>query len=126
MNRSHETGRQGDIYFRLDAGADSAFGDVLMNAGPPIRDPWSPNFRPANVTPPGTIPIPRWLSIRWVKVENGYVSGRIERYTDPLCNCDVRTTFLGRLRGNRIEGGYTTRGIGRSYESGGRFSVHRR
>jgi len=56
----------------------------------------------------------------------GLLSGEIEPYTDPLCSCLVRTSFLGRLEGTRFEGTYTTRGTAREYQSGGRWSAQRK
>jgi hypothetical protein len=50
------------------------------------------------------------LTIRLVRVSADTVSGVLDAYRDPQCDCPVETTFTGRLTGNTIAGTYTTRG----------------
>src|SRR6266487_3291139 len=91
---STETGRHGIISFHLDAGADSAQGQVLMY----LRQPSEPIWKGVGPTPGANPPEQtQWLSIRFVDVEGGSVSGAIEPYTDPVCDCSVVTTFLGKM-----------------------------
>ena len=106
---SRETGRSGSIVFNLDAGRDTATGDVVMV--PAERDrraysvdrslPRSPQMAPAEVIP-----------IRFVRVRGDRVMGRLDSYRAPECDCQVTTTFTGRRDGDRITGTYVTEGAG--------------
>jgi hypothetical protein len=49
------------------------------------------------------------LFIRFVNVEDNRVSGAMEPYPSPDCECMLHTTFTGLRRGNRIEGTFLTR-----------------
>jgi len=119
--RSDESGRLGTITFSLRAGADSAFGDVLMVP----RDNWN-------------MPLPvdakqdhflhahseRSLAVRFVRIEGGAVFGMLEPYVAPDWDCVVTTTFFGRREGNVISGTFVTRNeIG--WEQHGRWRVER-
>jgi hypothetical protein len=107
---SPTTGRSGSIQFTLHAGTDSAFGDVLMvprGMSQPIRrveDPAAPGAAARRE--------PSLLSISFVRVEGGSVSGRLDPYVDPDCSCTVETTFRGAASGDVIEGTFETRGPG--------------
>jgi hypothetical protein len=120
---SSQTGRHGRIWFRMAAGADSATGQVLMFLRSPSQAVWRGTGAPGETRRPSET---EWLSIRFVDVESDSVSGAIEPYTDPLCSCLVRTTFLGRFDGRHLEGTYTSRALAREYESGGRWSAQRK
>jgi len=67
--------------------------------------------------------VPRPLTIRFVRIAAGRVSGAIAPYTDPDCQCMVSTTFDGTLNGDRIEGTYRT--TGSSLQTTGRWQVRR-
>lgn len=99
------SGRSGSIVFRLTANADTARGDVVMI--PRERRP------PADGAPPSVgLPMPaspEVLSIAFVRAtQGGTVNGELRPYRDPDCDCQVQTTFAGRLQGNVIEGTYRT------------------
>ena len=106
---SQETGRSGSIVFNLDAGRDTASGDVVMV--PAERDrrsyqtdrslPRSPQMAPAEVIP-----------IRFVRVRGDRVTGRLEAYRAPECDCQATTTFTGRREGDRISGTHVTEAEG--------------
>ncbi|MFL5541102.1 MAG: hypothetical protein ACJ8J0_19085 [Longimicrobiaceae bacterium] len=101
------TGRSGSIVFHLTATADSAHGDVIMiprATGQPLQRATYPGQ--AVVQPAA----PRELTIRFARFEGERVTGQMDPYTDPDCSCPVRTTFEGTVRGNRIEGTFTTQG----------------
>jgi hypothetical protein len=49
------------------------------------------------------------LTIRFVRVEHGHVSGNLDPYADPQTGARLLTTFSGELSGNTIAGTYTTR-----------------
>ena len=95
--------RGGSIDFRLEAGKDTATGDILMiprDRGRPLEAYDRPTGRVPDPPPPRT------LTIRFVRVQGDTVSGRLEPYRDPTCGCRLVTTFRGRLRGNQLRGSY--------------------
>ena len=117
-----ESGRSGTILFRLEAGADTATGDVLMHiAGretaeilPFTGDPWS------------NVPEDRILTVSFVRAAGGTVYGRLDPYNDPVCGCEMKTTFTGRVKGNLIEGSYTSEHLNGGDRSEGLWRVVRR
>lgn len=119
---SAETGRSGSIVFRLRAGTDSASGDVIMSpARGPRGAPQEPNAAPAGQAPAA----PQVLAISFVRVEGGRVSGRLGRYQDPVCGCDLFTVFEGALKGDTLEGTYTSRHAGTQQVQSGQWLVRR-
>jgi len=120
---SAESGRSGSISFTLRAATDSAFGDVVMipaGLGRPLM-PW----RGENMTGAAQVPTPTVLTIRFVRVEQGHVSGTLDPYADPQTGSRLITTFSGELKGNTIAGTYTTRLPSGDAQSG-RWTVQRR
>ena len=100
------SGRSGSISFRLDAGRDSAFGDVVM-----IPQGSSEPLRAADrAAGQMNARQPLVLAIRFVRVAGTTLSGRLEPYTIPGCSCTLNTTFTGEMKGDVIEGTYTTNG----------------
>ncbi len=99
------SGRSGSIVFKLAAGADTAFGDVVMipkerrESRMPVQDP------SAGLPTPRT---PEVLSIAFVRATDGGLSGRLTPYRDPDCDCMLHTQFQGRIRGDMIEGTFTS------------------
>jgi hypothetical protein len=120
---SAESGRSGSISFTLRAAGDSAFGDVVMipsALGRPLV-PWrGENATGANQQPASTV-----LTIRFVRVEHGHVSGTLDPYADPQTGARLLTTFSGELNGNAITGTYTTRLLSGDTQTG-RWTVQRR
>ena len=121
---SRDTGRNGSIWFELIAGEDHAHGDVLMTprgrTEPYYRYPrtgWPGTGRPADLT--------QVLTIQFVRASDGTVGGRLEPYWDPDCQCEAITTFRGRLRGDRLEGTFSTR-LGLTGQAIGRWVAYRR
>jgi hypothetical protein len=95
--------RLGSIDFHLQTARDTAYGDAVM-----IPQGWD---RPLQVREarPGELPnagMPRPLVIRFVEVEGGAVSGEVESYFDPFCECRKITVFRGRLKGDTLLGTY--------------------
>ena len=114
------SGRSGTILFRLDAGQDTARGDVLMHiAGREtasmltMTDPW------ANVADD------QILTVTFVRAAGGAVHGRLDTYNDPVCGCEIRTTFTGRVKGNLVEGTYTSEHLNGADHTEGRWRVVR-
>ena len=122
---STETGRSGSIVFTLAAGRDTAHGDVVMvpRAFGVGRDP---DVRPSAVDIRQPPPRPQVLTIRFVQLSGGEVSGTLEPYRDPECGCTLYTVFRGRLARDRIEGTFTSRHGHTSITSTGRWGVRRR
>lgn len=118
---SGETGRGGSISFTLTANGDSAFGDVVMiprGFGRPLQ----PVDRPAGA------PAPRAavLTINFVRVTGARVVGTLAAYADPETGARLFTAFDGEVRGDVIEGTYTTHAAGATDEQTGQWKVTRR
>ncbi|HJQ53022.1 MAG TPA: hypothetical protein VJ825_04170 [Gemmatimonadaceae bacterium] len=108
---SPSTGRSGSIVFNLSPSGDAANGDVVM-----IPRGYGRALQPYNVgntasgagvqnTTPSQV-----LTIKLVRVSGDTVSGVLDAYRDPECDCPVQTTFVGRLNGDTIEGTFSTTG----------------
>ena len=96
---SVDTGRSGSIVFEFKAGGTEGYGDVLM---------WPVGSKDPNQTPEQAMnTMPQVIEINSVRSEGGYVTGVMNVYTDPRCNCDVRTTFSGSIDGDIIVGEFT-------------------
>lgn len=78
-----DSGRSGPVTFDLELGRHTADGTVLMGGETPLK-------------------------IQFVEVEGGTLSGKIDPYTDPACDCEVTTEFVGSLNGDSITGSFTT------------------
>jgi hypothetical protein len=117
---SFDRGRSGLIHFRLEAGTDSASGEVLMQprhsyaAGPRDGTPASP---PA--------PMSQALPIRFVLAEGDSVFGVLDPYDDPESGSTLVTRFAGRIVDDRIEGLYESVNTARRETYAGRWSVKR-
>lgn len=103
---SPATGRLGSIVFDLVAGEDHAHGDVLMIPRG-STDPYRPAQRPSG-DGRGPAEASQLLTIRFIRAEAGKVSGTLDPYWDPDCNCEVTTRFVGELRGDTVEGTFTS------------------
>lgn len=115
------SGRAGRIEFILAAGEGHAHGDVLM-VPRTTRNPYRP-WRETFTAP--TLALSEDLTIRFVAVENGEVTGELDPYRDPDCGCRAHTTFHGRLRGNVIEGTFVTFLDGHDDAQRGRWKAQR-
>ena len=116
------SGRSGSITFTLKAGTDSAFGDVLMipaGGQNPIVAADNPAEHRLHARSPQV------LQVSFVLIAEGHVSGTLEPYRAPDCDCLVRTTFTGSISGDVVEGSFVTRAPG-GYEQGGRWKVMRK
>ena len=119
---SQATGRYGSIRFTLAVNSDTAFGDVTMQ-------PRRTNLRAPSVsegstaTPP---PPPHLLKIAFVQATGDTVAGLLDPYEDPECACTLLTRFEGRLRGNRIDGRYSTKNMDTGAVTWGEWSVRRK
>jgi len=118
--QSAATGRSGSIVFNLSPSGDAAKGDVVMiprgygKALAPYGNSGTANA--GAVTTPTTgastegVQGSEVLTIRVVRVSGDSISGVLDPYRDPECDCPVATTFTGRLDGDTIEGAFSTSG----------------
>lgn len=118
-----EHGRSGALLFRIDAGDDEEVsGCALMRmagretaeALPMDGDLW------------GHIPPERLISVTFVHAADGTVRGTLGTHWDPVCGCELRTVFIGRIRGNTLEGTYTSEHLNGAEPHNGRWRVTRR
>jgi hypothetical protein len=102
---SNESGRSGSISFTVRASGDSAFGDVVMvsSAGEAIVPADIASGMHQMHAPSAAV-----LEIRFVNASGGEVQGALEPYVAPDCQCVVRTVFHGVVKGDRVDGIYTT------------------
>ena len=114
-------GRTGVISFQLAAGRDTASGDVLM-----FPRQGRPGMSATETRAPGASAVPQDLSIRFVRSAAGIVSGALDPYKDPDCDCVVTTTFEGRLKGDTIEGRYVSVRSGEAGMVRGNWKVQRK
>jgi hypothetical protein len=123
--QSQSTGRSGSIVFNLSPSGEAATGDVVMiprGYGKALV-PFSQNTA-AGATMQNTNNS-EVLTIKLVKVSGDTVSGVLDAYRDPQCDCPVETTFTGRLSGDTIDGTFTTRGTQANAPQTGTWRVKR-
>lgn len=121
---SAATGRSGSISFTLASNGDSAFGDVIMvprGFGRPLQalDRGAPYA--GAPTPRSSV-----LTIRFVRVAQGRVTGTLAPYADPETGGQLYTTFEGHLQGDAIDGTFTTRSAEGAGTQTGEWRVGRR
>jgi hypothetical protein len=121
---SRETGRSGSITFDMASEKDTAYCDVVMV--PKVAQTFNVathDRAASSVVQPPSFSQP--LRIRFIRLGERRVSGTLDPYTDPDCDCRVTTTFDGRITSaNTIEGTYITTGAGARI-SGGTWKVNR-
>jgi hypothetical protein len=104
---SPEAGRSGSIVFTFVADKNKAYGDVAMGR-PRLNPNLTAGGDPAPVS--GSLES-QLLKFKLVNVINGDVFGVLEPYTDPSCDCTVRTTFTGHIDDpGTIRGTFATTG----------------
>jgi hypothetical protein len=82
--------------------------------------------REGRVAAAGAQPRSAVLTINFVRVRGGRVSGTLAPYADPETDTRLVTTFDGRLSGDTIAGSYTTRGGSTGDSQSGQWAVTRR
>lgn len=123
---SRESGRTGSILFTLEAGSDTARGDVLMVPRewelPPQPRPGDPEAMSGRYDRPA-----QSLPIAFVHAMDGTVEGRLAPYRDPDCGCMLTTVFTGRLVDpNTFEGRFVSIHRETGHEARGWWRVRRR
>ena len=121
---SGDTGRTGSIRLTLDAEQGAVSGTVLMfpKGRSSAMEPANRQASPSTSAPRGGQP----LSIRFILIEDGMVSGTLEPYKDPECDCLLSTTFTGRVHGDVIEGSFVSHGGPAHVTQDGRWKVTRK
>ena len=115
---STETGRRGSIMFRLEAGKDSAQGDVLLTPDP-------------GHTAPSKLDEPWWktssqvLRISFVRCDVDEVSGWMQPYTDPESGELTHAEFTGYIRHDTLRGRYVALGETSKKRTTGTWTVIR-
>ena len=123
---SQSTGRSGSIVFNLSPSGDAASGDVVMvprGLDRPLTPYSAGNTSTAGVQAPPTSQV---LTIKLVRVSGDTVSGVLDAYRDPECDCPVVTTFTGTLNGDTIDGTFATRGSQAAGQQSGTWRVSRK
>ena len=116
-----QTGRTGSILFRLKAGTDSAYGDVVMI--PVGADEVKPQVLAQSVE--HSRRMPHLLRISFVRCEPGKVAGTLDPYSDPETGERVLTTFEGSLQGAEFQGTFSSLYPGSGRRLAGTWSVKR-
>jgi hypothetical protein len=114
-----QTGRAGSIIFRIEAGSDTAHGDVLM-----VPTQMNAPQRSAYEMPAPAME-PALLRVRFVQASAEVVRGEIAEYRDPQCGCRLRTTFEGTVHGDEISGTFTSVHLETALRQVGRWRVTR-
>jgi hypothetical protein len=124
---SPSTGRSGSIVFNLSPSGDAASGDVVM-VPRGLDRPLTP-YTAGNAAAVAGVQAPpssQVLTIKLVRVSGDTVSGVLDAYRDPQCDCPVVTTFTGNLTGDTIDGTFTTRGAQTAAPQSGTWRVTRK
>jgi hypothetical protein len=123
---SEATGRSGSIVFELKPGDRVARGDVLMipKGGLGAGTAGTQSSLPG--TSESLRTMPQVLKISFVSTSGDVLTGTIDPYQDPECNCEVRTTFVGKLSGDTVEGTFTTNPSGSAPLTTGRWKITRK
>ena len=102
-----DPGRHGLIDFTLAAGADQAFGDVLMTiAGRRDRYTAVHDETRWNGTP-GAV-YSDVLTIQFIRASDGGLRGVMTPYWDPERACEATATFYGAIGDGRMDGTFTS------------------
>lgn len=121
---SSATGRSGTIVFDLLAEVDTARGEVWMSVGE--------NANAGGYRPEGASAYFRAterlevLTIRFVRVQGGTLSGVLDPYRDPRTGVDLFTVFRGSLEGDVITGDFASTDPLTGDVSTGRWRVERK
>jgi hypothetical protein len=123
--QSPSTGRSGSIVFNLSPSGEAASGDVVM-----IPAGYGKALMPYSQSSTGGSTMQNTntsqvLTIKLVRVTGDTVSGVLDAYRDPQCDCPVETTFTGRLSGDTIDGTFSTRGTQANAPQMGTWRVKR-
>ena len=94
-----ETGRSGSIVFMIQAGKDTAYGDVLMGYEAERMNHSLTAADVASGEHARHASAPELLRVSLMRIIGGQVEGILEPYIAPDCHCTVTTTFRGAISG---------------------------
>jgi len=115
------TGRSGSITFHLTADPNGAHGDVLMVPKRQI------DYHPVNRQQVPMASASSVLSIEFVRIASGEISGKLAAYPDPeVAGATLETHFQGRADGAWIEGTFVTYSVRSVAPLRGTWRVHRK
>ncbi len=117
---SAETGRRGSIYFHLEAGRDTAAGDVLLTPDRTYNVPTAPDW---NESPWRTSA--HVLQISFVRCTDSEVDGWVKPYADPDTGYLTYTDFTGVIAGDSLKGTFVSRVENTGRRSSGTWAVAR-
>lgn len=117
-------GRRGRIEFKLKAGTDEAYGDVLM-VPRGNRTPYQPRGY-EDADPPSSMPKSELLTIKFIRASNGSIAGTLDRYWDPDRNCFANTAFNGFVGAGTVEGTFKTKFECGTGESTGTWTANKK
>lgn len=129
--QSASTGRSGSIVFNLSSTGEAASGDVIMiprgygKALERFDQTGTAGQTTTAGAPSQNTNNSQVLTIKLVRVSGDSVSGALDAYRDPECNCPVETRFTGRVAGDAIDGTFTTRGSQSNAPQTGTWRVRR-
>lgn len=117
--------RQGSLAFTLVAGSNDAHGSLTMSAagGDRVFDRYRSERTPstsADTTLRAELP-----AIQFVRVMGSKVSGTIDAYWDPDCQCPAVMTLHGDLQGDSIDGTFRATYDGKKPDLTGKWTVKR-
>ena len=120
-------GRHGSLSFALAAGNSDAHGAVSMSAAG--ADKAYERFRSEQIVvttaETGAPPRADLPAIQFVRLEGSRVSGTIDAYVDPECQCSAIMTLAGKLAGDTIAGTFRATYDGKKPDMTGNWSVKR-
>lgn len=100
---SSQTGRTGTIAFTLRAGESAASGGVVIFPKPDSL------LTPEERETMENVSDRTLVKIHFIRKEGGTISGELDPYREPECNCTATTKFQGAfIDANTIEGTFTT------------------
>ena len=100
---SEEEQRHGTLTFLMQAGSDTAHGEVDMTFTRALK-----LYGESAVDDPSPGPCTT-MAITIVRVRGDSVRGDLAPYWDPDCECRTRTVFEGELLGDSVAGTFTSR-----------------
>ena len=101
------TQRSGTITLELNQEGQREVGSILLQyqkKHPKVHAPKGHNIKKT-----GTYTKTKPLSVEFIAIEDGKISGTVTPYLDPIFSRKIFSTYEGKLIGNRIEGTYTSR-----------------
>ena len=121
------TGRSGSITFHLTENPEGAHGDVLMIPRREFIDDDDRHPSQYPTGPQGMISSASVLSIEFVRITGGEITGKIAPYPDPeVPDATLETHFTGRFDGEWIEGTFVTYSDHGVSPRRGTWRVHRK